>query len=234
MVNGHASAALHVTDLGGGISSGVRSPIPGIATARRRGYRRRMPEPAPTAPGLPARCSVDEFFALVDRGLLHPDDRVELLEGVVVAMASENPWHASGVRLVARALAPAVGDRAFVDQQHCVVLGDSSVPYPDVQVLPGRLSDYFTRHPSTALLVVEVADGTLVQDRLTKAGIYAAAGIPEYWIVSRRDDLVIVSTQPNPAERRYGVARLFPRGESITLAALPDVSVAVDDLLPPA
>ena len=193
-----------------------------------------MPEPAPTAPGLPARCSVDEFFGLVDRGLLHPDDRVELLEGVVVAMASENPWHASGVRLVSRALTLAVGDRAFVDRQHCVILGEASVPHPDVQVLPGRLSDYFTQHPKTAVLVVEVADSTLVQDRLTKAGIYAAAGIPEYWIVSRRDDLVIVSTQPAVTERRYAVARLFKRGESITLSALPDVTVAVDDLLPPA
>jgi len=84
-----------------------------------------------------------------------------------------------------------------------------------------------------ALLVVEVADSTLVQDRLTKAGIYAAAGIAEYWIISRRDDLVIVSTQPSPAERRYNIPRLFQRGESITLAALPDVTVAVDDLLPP-
>jgi Uma2 family endonuclease len=192
-----------------------------------------MPEPAPTAPGLPARCSVDEFFGLVDRGLLHPDDRVELLEGVVVAMVAENPWHATGVRLVASALQRAVGEKAFVDQQHCLVLGTLSVPQPDVAVLPGRLLDYATRHPRSALLVVEVADSTLVQDRLTKAGIYAAAGIPEYWIVSRRDDLVIVSAQPEPAERRYAGARLFPRGESITLAALPDVSVAVDDLLPP-
>lgn len=192
-----------------------------------------MPEPAPLTPGLPARCTADEFFTLAERGMLHPDDRVELLEGVVVAMVAENPWHATGVRLVASALQLAVGKAAFVDQQHCVVLGGLSVPQPDVAVLPGHLLDYATQHPRSALLVVEVADSTLVQDRLTKAGIYAAAGIPEYWIVSRRDDLVIVSTQPNAAERRYTVARLFKRGEAITLAALPDVTVAVDDLLPP-
>jgi Uma2 family endonuclease len=193
-----------------------------------------MPEPAPTAPGLPARCTADEFFALVGRGLLEPDDRVELLEGVVVAMASENPWHASGVRLVSAALTRAVTGRAFVDQQHCIILGNLSVPEPDVTVLPGQVSDYFAQHPRTALLVVEVADSTLVQDRLTKAGIYAAAAIPEYWILSRRDDGVIVSTRPIPAERRYTFTRLFQRGESITLSALPGVTVAVHDLLPPA
>lgn len=193
-----------------------------------------MPEPAPTAPGLPARCTADEFFALVGRGMLDPDDRVELLEGVVVAMASENPWHASGVRLVSAALARAVGERAFVDQQHCVILGELSVPEPDVTVLPGQLSDYFSQHPRTAFLVVEVADSTLVQDQLTKSGIYAAASIPEYWIVSRRDDRIIVSTQPIPSERRYALTRLFSRGETITLSALPEVVVAVADLLPPA
>ena len=179
-----------------------------------------MPEPAPTAPGLPARCSVDEFFGLVDRGLLHPDDRVELLEGVVVAMASENPWHASGVRLVSRALTLAVGDRAFVDQQHCVILGEASVPDPDVQVLPGRLSDYFTQHPKTAVLVVEVADSTLVQDRLTKAGIYAAAGIPEYWIVNLRDDCVEVFRAPNRRTRTYAHHTAARTGEHPTLVAV--------------
>jgi Uma2 family endonuclease len=69
---------------------------------------------------------------------------------------------------------------------------------------------------------------------LTKSGIYAAGGVPEYWIVSRRGDHVQVSTTPVPTERRYATVRIARRGETITLAALPDVTVAVDDLLPPA
>lgn len=193
-----------------------------------------MTEPAPAASESPARYTVEQYFALVDQGVLEPDDKVELLEGVVVAMAPENLWHANGVRLVARALTAALGDRVYVDQQHCFVAGALSVPEPDVTVLPGRLEDYFDHHPSVAHLVVEVADSSLVQDRLTKAGIYAAAGIPEYWIVARRGDHVQVSSAPKPAERRYAAIRLARRGERITLAALPDVTVAVDDLLPPA
>jgi Uma2 family endonuclease len=193
-----------------------------------------MTEPAPAAPASPARYTVEEYFALVDQGVLEPDDRVELLEGVVVAMAPENLWHANGVRLVARALTKAVGTRGYVDQQHCFIAGATSAPEPDVAVLPGELEDYFTHHPSAAMLLVEVADSSLVQDRLTKSGIYAAAGIPEYWIVSRRGDHVQVSTNPVAAERRYGTLRIARRGERIALAALPDVSVAVDELLPPA
>jgi Uma2 family endonuclease len=176
---------------------------------------------------------VEQYFALVDQGVLEPDDKVELLEGVVVAMVPEGLWHANGVRLVARALTIAIGARAYVDQQHCLIAGALSVPEPDVAVLPGKLEDYFTHHPSSALLVVEVADSSLVQDRLTKAAIYAAAGIPEYWIVARRGDHVQVSTNPMPAERRWGAVRIACRGETIALAAFPEVRVAVNDLLPP-
>jgi len=59
-----------------------------------------------------------------------------------------------------------------------------SVPQPDVAVLAGDEKDLVRRHPSTALLVVEVAVTTVAQDRLTKARIYAAAGVSNYWIVS--------------------------------------------------
>jgi Uma2 family endonuclease len=192
-----------------------------------------MTEPAPAAPENPARYTAEQYSALVDQGVLEHDDKVELLEGVVVAMAPENLWHASGVRLVFEALRAAVGRRAYVDQQHCFVARPLSVPAPDLAVLPGRLQDYFDHHPDVAHLVVEVADSSFAQDRLTKSAIYAAAGIPEYWIVARRSDHVLVSTAPNPTERRYTTVRVARRGQTITLAALADVTVAVDDLLPP-
>lgn len=64
--------------------------------------------------------------------------------------------------------------------QCTLILGRRTAPEPDVAVVPGQNRDYANAHPKTALLVVEVADSTLAQDRLTKAAIYAAAGIPEY------------------------------------------------------
>jgi Uma2 family endonuclease len=177
--------------------------------------------------------TVEQYFALVDQGVLEENDNVELLEGVVVAKAPKDVRHASGVRLAARALTAAVGSRAYVDQQHSFIAGPVSAPEPDVAVLPGSLNDYRTHHPSEAHLVVEVADSSLVQDRLTKAGIYAAAGVPEYWILCRRGDHVQVATNPIAPERRYATVCIAGRGETITLSTLPDVSVRVDDLLPP-
>jgi Uma2 family endonuclease len=92
---------------------------------------------------------------------------------------------------------------------------------------------HLTHHPENALLIAEVSDSSLTQDRLTKAGIYAARGIAEYWIVAHRGDYVQVSTNPVSSERRYSTVRIARRGETITLAELPDVTVTVDDLLPP-
>src|SRR5437773_7045357 len=82
-----------------------------------------------------------------------------------------------------------------------------------------------------ALLLVEVAQWSLPQDRVTKRGIYAAAGVPEYWIVNLRDDRVEVLRAPDRKTRLYRETSIARRGERITLAALPEVSVAVDDLL---
>ena len=106
------------------------------------------------------------------------------------------------------------------------------MPEPDVAVVPGHEADYEKAHPRTALLLVEVAEWSLPQDRVTKRAIYAAAGVPEYWIVNLRDGWVEVLRAPDrrarprpsrssPASRpprattwRAGSARSTPRGSS--------------------
>jgi Uma2 family endonuclease len=177
------------------------------------------------------RFTAERYFALVDEGVLSADDRVELLEGVIVAMAPQNPPHASTMASVAEALMRAVGKRAAVRSQAPLVVGALSVPEPDVAVVPGRQRDYANVHPTTALLVVEVAESSLIQDRLTKASIYAAAEIPEFWIINLRDNCVEIHRDPDARARRYRVSRIARRGERIRLVALP-VSVAVRTLLP--
>src|SRR5258706_78649 len=92
--------------------------------------------------------------------------------------------------------------------------------------------DLDLRHPAAALLVVECSDTSLPQDRLSKSRMYAAAGIVEYWIVSRRDDAVEVFRDPDVATAVYRTRRLAGRGDRITPVAYTD-DVAVDDLLPP-
>jgi len=187
-----------------------------------------MTQAAPAEP----RYTAARYLGLVEAGVLGPDDRVELLEGVIVAIAPQNPPHAAAIRRINDALRDAIGKRAIVSVQLPLIVGGYSVPEPDVAVLPGQQSDYDDAHPTSALLVVEVADTSLLQDRLSKAAIYAAAGIAEYWLVNLRDDCVEVFRAPESVASRYATTLIAHRGERLEILALPSASVAVSDLLP--
>ncbi len=191
-----------------------------------------MADPAPADPAVPAHWTTGQYLCLVDEGVLAPDDKVELLEGIIVAVSPSNVGHDGALGLVSAALFRAVGERAVVRVQLSLVAGPHSLPEPDVAVVPGGARDYERTRPTSALLVVEVSDTSLKQDRLTKSAIYAAAGIPEYWIVNLPDGCVEVRRQPDATGRRYASVAVARRGETIELTALPGVRAAVDDLLP--
>lgn len=189
-------------------------------------------EPAPENRAAPIRITVDRYLALVEENAIDPNDRVELLEGVVVAMSPASSRHATAVSLADDALRTALSGRAAVRVQCPLVLGRYSVPEPDVAVVRGETRDYARAHPTSALLVIEVADTTFKQDRLTKAAIYAAAGVPEYWIVNLQEDRVEVHRAPDSSAARYGEITSAGPGECLAPVALPGTSVAVDALLP--
>ena len=194
-----------------------------------------MAHPAPTSEPLdPRRLNVEQYFALVDEGVLAEDDHVELLEGVVVAMPPSGPLHATVTFLVDDVLRKALGDRAAIRCQGTFIAGTYSAPEPDVLVVPGRLRDYTHRHPSEALLAVEVSDSSLLSDRLSKSRTYAANGVPEYWIVNLRDQQVEVMRDPVRELAVYRTQTIVGRGDQLRLVTFPDVVIAVADLLPDA
>lgn len=177
--------------------------------------------------------TVERYFALAEQGAFEPDERVELLEGVVVPMAPQSPPHASGITAVDYALRAAVGDRAVVRIQLPLIVGARSVPEPDLALVEGPLSRYRDRHPETALLVVEVSQHSLASDRIVKSRLYASAAIPEYWIVRSAEACVEVLRAPDVAAKGYRDHAVLRHGERITLLTFRDASVAVSDLLPP-
>jgi len=176
--------------------------------------------------------TVDAYFDLVRQGVLVEGDRVELLEGVIVAEPPMDPAHASAVDRVAETLRRVVAGQAAVREDKPLIIGGRSVPEPDVAIVPGRPQDYASRHPNAALLVVEVSDSSLPQDRLSKARIYAGAAIPEYWIVNLRAEALEIYRAPDPEQRMYTDRFTIGRGQHLTPVAFPDARVAVDDLLP--
>ena len=191
-----------------------------------------MSEFAPQQPEAPTRIPTSEYLRLIETGVLGRDDRVELLGGVIVAMTPSDPSHATATMRATFALARAVGSRAAIRTQFSLIAGAWSVPEPDVAVVPGTLDDYEHAHPTTALLVVEVSNTSLKQDRLSKSRIYAAANIPEYWIVNLRESVVEVMRDPDPATALYRDTRICTAGDALEVAALPGARVAVAELLP--
>jgi Uma2 family endonuclease len=178
--------------------------------------------------------TVESYFDLARSGALDPEDHTELLDGVIVAEPPQEPPHASGTTRVHRAVEAALAGRAVVRVQQPFIADSHSAPEPDVAVVPGVVGDYDERHPDQALLIVEVADASLPEDRLSNARIYAGAGVVECWIVNLRERHLEVFLRPDRRRRVYTQATVRGRGETICPAAFPDARIAVDDLLPQA
>ena len=177
--------------------------------------------------------TVAEYYRMAEVGILHHTERVELLDGEIIVMAPMGERHANGVRRIDRVLHRALGDAAIISVQCPLRLDDYSEPEPDVAILRLREDEYLDSHPGPAdtLVAVEVSDSSLAFDLGDKARRYAAAGIPEMWVMNLPGDCIDRLDQPGPAG--YARHTVFRRGDKISPAALPDLAFAVADLLPP-
>ena len=186
-----------------------------------------------STPSQPDRIDVARYYALADCGLVSPDERIELLDGIIVAMPPQSPLHAAGVYRVEQALRSAFPPGTVIRTQSSLIAGAMSVPQPDLAVLAVTEMDYVDHHPTTALLVVEAAVTTAVQDRLTKTRIYTATCVDNYWIVHPSEEWIEVYRDVRPDERRYATMTRHARGLVIELDAVPNIRVLADDLFPP-
>ncbi|MBX3060049.1 MAG: Uma2 family endonuclease [Anaerolineae bacterium] len=149
------------------------------------------------------RFTVDQYHEMISTGILTDDDPIELLEGWLIPKMSKNPPHALATRLLRMLFTDILPDGWFVDSQEPISTADSE-PEPDVAIVRGNIWDYANHHPQAkdVALVVEVADATLQRDRSIKKRLYAAAGIPMYWIVNLVDNQVEVYTEPSGTGER--------------------------------
>ena len=191
--------------------------------------------PGPARPAAPARrrFTVAEYYAMAEAGILAPDERVELLDGEIIVMPPIGDWHVARVNLFTNTFPPQLQGRAVVSVQNPTRLDDASEPQPDVMLLRWRDDFYGGGHPGPAdvLLLIEVSDTTVDYDRSAKLATYAAAGIPEVWIASRRDRRI--ESYADPAGDAYATVRYYEPGESIAPQAFPDVVLQVDQIIPP-
>ncbi len=182
--------------------------------------------------------TAEEYYRLCEQEWFQ-GKRVELIGGEIVEMPAQKNWHLAGITLTEDALRAAFGPNFWVRVQGTLDLSPLSVPDPDVAVVPGTVRQLarLANNPTTALLIVEVADTTLSYDRNAKASLYAASGIADYWIVNIPGAQLEVYRDPVAnAQARFGHSyaslTILRAGDVVSPLALPGVSIPVADLLP--
>jgi Uma2 family endonuclease len=176
------------------------------------------------------RWTREEYERLVEQGFFHPEERIELVDGDIYEMTPQTSLHTTGVRAADMALRPIFAEGYDIRCQFPLALGLDSEPEPDIAVVPGTWENYVDSHPTSAVLIVEIADSSLLYDRKRKVPLYARAGIPEYWLVNLVKRCLEVFR--NPQDGAYTVHRVLHDGDSIAPLARPEAAIPVASLLP--
>jgi hypothetical protein len=177
------------------------------------------------------RFTREEYHRMADAGILHEDDRVELIEGEIVLMTPIGRRHAACVAELTRLLVPAVANRALLWPQNPITLPNESEPQPDIVLLRPRADRYRQddARPEDVLLLVEVADTSQRYDRTVKLPLYEAAGVPEVWIVDLPGEVIEIYRRPTPSG--YSQVEQVGRGGVVAPVAFPDIVLPVDTIL---
>jgi Uma2 family endonuclease len=175
--------------------------------------------------------TADEFERMAEAGIFDEDERLELLEGEIVAMSPIGSPHAWCLKRLVRLFAR-LGERVILSVQDPVRLDERSTPQPDLALLRPDTSQQRHPGPPDILLVVEVASSSVAEDREIKGPLYARAGVAEFWLADLIADRLEVYRDPAPTG--YRLVWVFGRGQRVSPLFAPDFMIDVDAILGPA
>jgi Uma2 family endonuclease len=177
------------------------------------------------------RFTVDEYHRMGETGILSPDERVELLWGVVCPMSPKSRAHVVSANLTYDLFRERLRGRAAVYKEDPLrAQGLHSEPEPDVMVCANPDLNAFGTEQMNPLLIVEVAESSLPRDLRVKPALYAAAKVPDYWVVNLVDRVLEVFR--NPDEGRYQEHFRLPEDARVSPKAWPDLDLAVSRFFP--
>ncbi len=176
------------------------------------------------------RFTVEEFHKMGEAGIFGEDDRVELIDGEVMEMSPAGWRHVWSVNALTMLLASQAQGRYVVSVQNPLTISEHGQPQPDLVLIkdlpPGRLPT-----PADSLLAVEVSDSSLAYDRNIKLPRYAAAGVPEVWILNLQANSIEVHSDPTPDGYRKTIRH--NHGERVESATVPALAFDANEVLPP-
>lgn len=180
------------------------------------------------------RLTVDDFAKMCEVGILSADDHVELIDGELVEMPPTGSEHAGIVNELASALFGLLDSSVRLRVQSSVQLTKYTQPEPDLAIVSRDSQLYLRGHPQPQdiLIAVEVADSSLTFDREQKMPRYAAAGVPEAWLVDVRARTITVYT--DPTTEGYRVSHTLGWTERLAATAIDGLRLTFEDILPSA
>jgi Uma2 family endonuclease len=203
--------------------AGATAPPPATATP-----------PTSARGGRPYRLTAEQYYQMIEAGVLAAADRVELWEGQLVEKMSKNRPHAIALGSLHHLLIPLVPAGWYVAQEEPIAIDDVRVPEPDLSVVRGSRRDYPQRPPTgrDVALAVEVSDTSLKKDLGTMMAVYAGQAIPVYWVVNLGARRIEVYAEPEGpsyrSTRSYGPDDAVP----VVLDGREVGRIAVRDVLP--
>ena len=168
----------------------------------------------------PHAFTVDDFMVMVNAGLFE-DQRVELLDGMIVDMSPADPGHEFSIDSLNETLGYVFYRRALVRVQNSVDIElPEWLPHPDVVLVKRQDYSKVRPKPEDIFVLIEVANTSLKLDSGRKREIYARVNIQDYWVAD-------INTQKwtlhrDPEGEQYRTVVEVPFGEAFAPLAFPD------------
>jgi Uma2 family endonuclease len=177
---------------------------------------------------LPHQFSSAEYLEMIEKGILGPEDRVELVGGFIVNMSPQGSRHNSFLMQLNRIFAP-LHPRFFICVQGTFTVSEGHIFDPDFLLLLRRPEGYKHKLPEAddVQLVVEAAGSSLGFDKRVKLPIYASAGVQEYWIADVEREVLLIHRSPDG--NRYTDVESKHGADVVSPLAAPELSFAVQD-----
>ncbi len=176
--------------------------------------------------------NVEEYYRMAEAGILKPDDKVELINGKIYTMSPINARHAACVNMANALFSKLLDHQAIVAIQNPIQLNLHAEPEPDIALLKPSPDFYASHHPTPAdiFLLIEVAFSSAAFDRTDKLVTYAAAGIPEYWLIDLNLNQLEVYQQPSG--EKYKTVQIFQKNQVVHWEKF-KLDIKVERLIPP-
>ncbi|MEM9906116.1 MAG: Uma2 family endonuclease [Cyanobacteria bacterium P01_D01_bin.44] len=168
-----------------------------------------------------------DYHRMAEVGILAADEQVELIAGQIIQKMPKGPAHSALCKRIEKLFERLLGDQILVRLQDPIQLDTYSEPEPDIAVVHPSDNFYADHHPTTSevYLIVEIADTTINRDLGTKADLYAAAGIADYWVFNITTQQLHVFREPQ--WDGYQRQIILKAQQSIALLAFPTCVMTV-------